>query len=245
MNIAILCEGSTDAILLSYYLMKVNGWKYEKKSKIKIEPVDSTNSVINWYNSSDSDLMIWAVGGKDCFEHAIRKIIDYNQQDSTRAFERLVILTDRDKVENTEVITKSLSKEFEKYDERFLLKSSEWTSFNTKDSFGSDVITQIAAVIIPFDKAGALETFLLDALAEEIDNAHIINECRNFISSLKSEKYLQTERLRLKSELGVTFAIISPEKVFTRLDLMLQQVKWHEYKIIQDGFSIFDRLIDK
>lgn len=32
MNKLILCEGKTDAILLSYYLEKVAGWKYTTKS---------------------------------------------------------------------------------------------------------------------------------------------------------------------------------------------------------------------
>ena len=31
MNKVILCEGETDAILLSYYLGKVAGWKYNRK----------------------------------------------------------------------------------------------------------------------------------------------------------------------------------------------------------------------
>ena len=36
MNKIILCEGETDAILLSYYLGKVAGWKFCKKPPANI-----------------------------------------------------------------------------------------------------------------------------------------------------------------------------------------------------------------
>ena len=32
MNNLILCEGETDAILLSYYLQRTRGWSFTKKS---------------------------------------------------------------------------------------------------------------------------------------------------------------------------------------------------------------------
>ena len=40
MNKVILCEGGTDAILLSYYLERMAGWKYSKKppENIAINP---------------------------------------------------------------------------------------------------------------------------------------------------------------------------------------------------------------
>ena len=33
MNSVILCEGGTDAVLLSYYLNKVSGWEFCKKAQ--------------------------------------------------------------------------------------------------------------------------------------------------------------------------------------------------------------------
>ena len=40
MNKLILCEGETDAILLSYYLGRTCGWRYVKNSPagVKIQP---------------------------------------------------------------------------------------------------------------------------------------------------------------------------------------------------------------
>ena len=46
MNKIILCEGETDAILLSYYLGKLAGWKFCKKApaSIAIKPDTPTQS---------------------------------------------------------------------------------------------------------------------------------------------------------------------------------------------------------
>ena len=56
MNKIILCEGETDAILLSYYLGKVAGWKFCKKppAYIAIKP-DAFEQSVNWYKKGMTD----------------------------------------------------------------------------------------------------------------------------------------------------------------------------------------------
>ena len=50
MNKLILCEGETDAILLSYYLGRVSGWQYSKKGPSGLEiRATSHNESVNWY----------------------------------------------------------------------------------------------------------------------------------------------------------------------------------------------------
>ena len=66
MNKIILCEGETDAILLSYYLGKVSGWAFCKKSPVNIAiKADSFQESVNWYEMGEDKLLICAVGGKD------------------------------------------------------------------------------------------------------------------------------------------------------------------------------------
>jgi hypothetical protein len=47
----ILCEGKTDAILLSYFLIRKFGWKYIKEQVVRL-PVNNENEVLNWYRNS-------------------------------------------------------------------------------------------------------------------------------------------------------------------------------------------------
>lgn len=49
MNRLIMCEGVTDAILLSYYLEKMAGWKYCKgPDNLRIKR-ENHNESVNWY----------------------------------------------------------------------------------------------------------------------------------------------------------------------------------------------------
>ena len=59
MNKIILCEGETDAVLLSYYLGKVSGWKFCKKApaNIAIRP-DAFDQSANWYENGDDRLLM-------------------------------------------------------------------------------------------------------------------------------------------------------------------------------------------
>ena len=66
MNKIILCEGATDAILLSYYLEKVAGWKFCKKPPKDIAIKEDTfEQSVNWYEKESDRLLICGAGGKD------------------------------------------------------------------------------------------------------------------------------------------------------------------------------------
>ena len=66
MNKVILCEGQTDAILLSYYLAKVSGWRFCKKPPKNVDIKEDTfDQSINWYEKGNDHLLICGVGGKD------------------------------------------------------------------------------------------------------------------------------------------------------------------------------------
>ena len=76
MNKLILCEGETDAILLSYYLGKTAGWKYTSKTPdgANIQKRKDNESV-NWYKKDKDYLLICGVGGKDNFGNFFDAII--------------------------------------------------------------------------------------------------------------------------------------------------------------------------
>jgi hypothetical protein len=54
MNKLILCEGATDAILLSYYLGRTAGWKFCRKPPKNLTiKEDRIEESINWYEKGD------------------------------------------------------------------------------------------------------------------------------------------------------------------------------------------------
>lgn len=66
MNNLILCEGETDAILLSYYLQRTCGWRFVKKSPpgVNIKADRGHGESANWYQRDGDYLLICAVGSK-------------------------------------------------------------------------------------------------------------------------------------------------------------------------------------
>ena len=95
----ILCEGKTDAILISYFLKKF-GWIHVTRLVIGL-PFDGTNEVLNWYKHQEKpgqELAIWGVGGIDQIPVKLRHIIERtrNETTSVNRFARVVIFFDCD-----------------------------------------------------------------------------------------------------------------------------------------------------
>jgi len=240
MNSIILCEGRTDAILLSYYLIRIYGWEYAKKGPKKHLDINtSENQEINWYKKDNNYLMIFGVGGKDNFKNVINKYLsvvlrNYLQDDS---FQKIVILVDMDESSVSEIQKKHIEwlKPFVKK-----VKDREWIIGEFIDAFGNMQKVEVLSIIIPVGKQGALETTLLESISEDEYDRVIVDNCRKFIAEIRlyAEKYVSTNRLELKAHLSCVFAVISPEKIFTTLDNVIKEVHWDESEVLKECFSV-------
>lgn len=243
MKSILLCEGKSDAILISYYLDKVKGWKFcgrKDKRKVKIPIRNKNNEEANWYELNEDLLAIWGVGGKDNFKYAIRKILELNSlSDKEDAFNKIIVVRDRDDIENDEDILNDLSIYLKKVE----IYNNEWSEKEYINEFNESIILKILPIVIPFDKNGALETFLLDAICEMGDEEkHIVDKSKEFISNFKLKKYLNIPRLKLKGELAITLGSMFPQKTFTPIDTILRNIKWEDYKTIQEGFKKLEEI---
>ncbi|EYE87606.1 hypothetical protein Q428_12435 [Fervidicella metallireducens AeB] len=243
MKSILLCEGKSDAILISYYLNKVKGWEfYGKKDKRKVTiPIRNNESEeVNWYSLGEDILSIWGIGGKSNFKYAIEQILKINRlADKEDAFNKIIIITDRDNSLNNEDILNELSK----YLEEVNLQNNEWTDKVYINEFQEAIGVNVLPIIIPFDKTGALETFILDAICEMgEEEKQIVDKSKGFISDFSLVNYLNTERLRVKGELAVALGTMFPQKTFTPIDTMLRNINWEEYKTIQEGFKRLEEI---
>jgi len=234
MNKLILCEGKTDAVLLSYYLGHVEGWKNSKEAPNDLRGIKRTakNQSVNWYQKNGDYLLICAVGGKDNFQNFCRKTLGRSLLDN--AFEKIVIVTDRDDREIYE-IEESTSDILENVSAT--VENNKWISFSSKDRFGQDKLLNVLLVIIPAEHKGALETVMLKAIEERnyIDR-NIVTKTGDFAKQMRREAsiYISNDSDELKAHLGLTWAIQSPEKVFDFIDEQINDVPWEESKILQN-----------
>lgn len=180
MNKLILCEGKTDAILLSYYLEKV-------------------------------------------------------------AFEKIVIITDRDDRAEDEICT-SLLEDTSHFFQN--IKNRQWCKNIYQNDFRMQKELQLLLLIIPTEHAGALENVMLDAIAEDAYDKNIVDKTEVFVKQMRKEaaKYISSNRLQLKAHLGVTWAIQYPEKVFSVIDEQIKGVRWEQSETLEQCFGMLREL---
>ena len=222
----------TDAILLSYYLEKTCGWTYQKKAPRTpdIRADESKGESSNWYSNGNDNLLICAVGGKYNFGKFFGDKI-YNPMIQSNAFSRIAVITDRDNRDEQAIIGTLL----------ISLKSiiacitnDIWVPNTYEDSFKQHESVDFLLVIIPPDKEGALENLLLETISENEYDKAIVSQCIDYVNRIQpmASNYIHKNRLKLKATLGVTWAIQSPEKVFSFFNEQIRSVKWEDSQVL-------------
>ena len=155
----ILCEGKTDAILLSYYLSKVCGWEFlDKKenrrfkarlSSMKIDNAGNQN--FDWYFCDNDILCIYAVGSKDNFSDALEQVAAINLQTSSEKFSKVALISDRDDLYSESIILKAINQAFSKPNINFKnILHNTWNESDGYESMGETYRISILPLIIPF-----------------------------------------------------------------------------------------------
>ena len=241
MNKLILCEGETDAILLSYYLGQIAGRKYCNKVPKNLDiKKHSDNESVNWYKKGDDYLLICGVGGKDNFGKFFETRIKAPLV-TVNAFEKIAIIIDRDNRNVNEIRNSLLLSMGDFFDD---IRDREWCSNSYQDGYGIAQSLELLLVVIPKEHLGALETVLLDAISEKPYDKNIVEKATVFVRKMRLEasKYIGSDRLQLKAQLGVTWAVQFPEKVFSRIDEQIKNVQWEKYEVLRECFSSLEKI---
>lgn len=145
---------------------------------------------------------------------------------------------DRDQNVEDSIILNNIKANFGDHEMNFDgLLNNHWSECNYINEYKEVNDIKLLPVIIPFDKGGALETFVLDAICEfGEEETYLVSRCKEFVNDFNLTNYLYNQRLKLKGELAVTLGAMFPQKTFTPIDSMLKEINWEEYKTIQEGF---------
>ncbi len=236
MNKIILCEGETDAILLSYYLGKTAGWSFCKKAPRNIAiKADAFEQSINWYQKGEDRLLICGVGGKDKMasffrSKVLRPIVDAG------AFSRFALILDRDdkQLGSIEAHASSLFRPV-----ITSMQNNRWICNTYNDAFGVTQVLDTLLVVVPTEHQGALETIMLDSISEDPYDSIIVDKCGAFVREMRktASKYISSNRQELKAHLGVTWAVQYPEKVFRLINEQIQSVAWEKSEVLHRCFA--------
>lgn len=236
MNKLILCEGKTDAILLSYYLEKTCGWTHRNAPiGLNIKADEIKGESVYWYRKENESLLICGVGGRDNFRSFYRDKVQSAMVDS-EAFTKIAVITDRDDRSEKSIVDSLLSSLSPII---ATIENDKWISNRYENSYKQESDVDFLLVIIPSDNEGALETLLLEAISENKEDKAIVKRCISYVEEIQpiARKYLSKNRLKLKACLGVTWAIQYPEKLFSFIDEQIRSVKWEESKVLEQCFE--------
>lgn len=238
MKSIILCEGGTDLTLIQYFMEKVNGWKYHS-NRPKLFDLKQQKIFIK----EDKILEIGATGGCSEIPKCFSKILNSQRigSNSEERYENIVIITDNDEIDTFDNMKTTLEKLFNEHSitiENNIVNDS-WINCTCENGAQDIINFRVLLLIIPFDEEGALETFLLKAIAskDEYDN-EIIEKGNIFVETVDPQKkYLVRRRYVTKAKLDVYFSIRTPVDQFTERQNILKNINWEEYEYIQDSFK--------
>ena len=237
----IICEGNTDQILIGSYIENISDWSFELN--IKDNPFRYES--INWYsNRNGENLGIWE-NGSDDFTATIRTIS--NREKSEHALENILIVTDNDADkeinERSSSIFNTFINELGASSENGAFRPNAWDVLHYDSGFGK-AACKIGLLLIPLDQQGALETFMLNALSENLpDNKETIGQVETFISDFKSEVYLRKRRERIKAKFGTSMAIFAPDKSLKSMKEIINSVNWEKFDTTKKQFKMVEEII--
>lgn len=258
----ILCEGKTDAILISYFLEKRFGWSYSNPKKEKkyhdILPQLPVNpdEEFNWYRRQDDErskemLAIWGVGGITNLPQRLKDIVDYSrtvpQTGNENRFSHIVMFLDHDVP--LEVLCSRVEAWIAKSGLRVqadAFRFNRWLPVEMKLSGVTPARTyasKLLAIVVPPDRQGALERFLINCWNQFSEaDAQLAQAAQAYIKDLPlllKEKYLNHRRLPDKACLSAIFAVVSPDRVFDKIHPRLREVPWDR---LTDTLEVYGKL---
>lgn len=246
MRSVILCEGSTDFVLLQYYMRKVYGWEYKKNDSVLINGYKARKCVLK---KDRSELNIIGCGGCSRIPEGLQFILDSNSLSAEdEAYNRIVIITDRDEVETesefeTIIATELGKQQIEWKDD---ISNDKWIDFHYENGQGDNCNAKLLLLVIPFEDTGAMETFLLDAIGKANPyDAKIISDCNQFVENVDNQKkYLNKRRYITKAKFDVYFSVRTAAEQFVERQNILKNIPWEDYAEIQNSFKKLDDLTE-
>lgn len=179
------------------------------------------------------------------------EVLKKNEMESPEGdnyFQSIVMITDRDELDTEssfiQKIEDVLSEEMVVLADK--IENNRWSQCEMKTRTGDQVQMKLLAMVIPFEEKGAMETFLLNAIARQdaYDN-RIIKDCKNFVDNTDIDhKYLSKRRLITKAKFDAYFCVRTAAEQFNQRRDIIKNIPWENYAEIQKDFRLLGSIMD-
>ena len=235
----ILCEGETDQILIGSYMEGTGNWKYVMEG-MKEFPGEK---ILCYRKQNGQRIGIWKAGGCS-FRDIVSKVAYRDYHDPI--IENLIVVTDNDNIDESSARIQSIADTLKKQLKTHKIKGedidNQWAKISFSNDFGSYDLN-VYCLLVPINDIGALETFMMNAISEKSDEkAEVIDQVKAFVKDFKSERYLRHRREKIKAELGIALSIFSPDRIFTTMKEIIDDVEWSELATAHEQFKVLDEM---
>lgn len=245
MNSAIITEGPTDYTFIQYYMRKVLSWSDYKESSLR----NADNQIkARELNRNDDVLTIVSAGGCTRIAERVDLLLKNNSKSSSESevFTKIVVISDNDDETAGGKIESAIENVLQKYviDSSIKLQNAKWRTFKMYNGISEEKSVEILLLLIPFDEHGAIETFLLNAIAEkDVYDKQIIEKGSKFVESIDPDnRYLKHRRDKVKAKMDVYFSVRTSAEQFSERQNILKKIEWEKYEEIQKCFSELGKL---
>lgn len=240
----VLCEGLGDQILLGSFLEKTCSWVRLDKYPDTLPSFDDRTT---WYESAKKEYVgVWHVGGND-FSSAISTIAEMDKLE--HHVNSLIVITDHDddsaEYDRPKEIYRHLnSLQLIDMDPDWVKdNNNKWMTLKFFDRYDTLSSIEFCYLLIPLEKQGALETFMLETLSsQDVNKKNAIEQVIQFVDNFKSSVYLSKRREKTKAKLNISMTVFNPTILFKTLAEEINSVDWGQYETTNHQFEILKRL---
>ncbi len=243
MNSVLLCEGSTDYVLLQYYMRKAYYWEDDSSRQDGIFKVEKDQESRKLF-CGEHILTVASAGGCSKLKKGLEKALNRNRfaSDTRPAFDHIVIITDRDEISTEEEFMRKIQEVFIRLSVCCTedICTNKWTKCEMKNDMGEMLSFSFLLMVVPFEEKGAMETFLLNAIAKENQyDKSMIEACNEFVEHVDPERrYLSGRRLVTKAKFDTYFSIRTAASQFRERQNILKGIEWEKYTVLQEAFRL-------
>lgn len=238
MKTLILCEGTTDLLMLQFILQYKYGWKYNGFVENTI-----TNRLIKRNLIKDGNLIeINSCGGITNISNImckVKEVVEYATK-SEEIYSKVIIMIDHDTVDSNNKFIEQLNICMgEEFSEERINAWSEWTIENQVLGL---LKMDLYIECIPERETGAIESIMLEALGTDLEEKKLIFESEKFISNIATtqNRYLQKKSRICKAVFNTYFSIRAPEEKYDERARILSAYDWRNNEVLNSSFSFLD-----
>lgn len=238
MRAVILCEGTTDLLMIQYVLQYRYDWEYEGFLENAV-----TNKLLKkTLKKNGANIEIYSCGGITNIPIRMKSIKDQLEYVTRKEefIDKVIVLIDHDTVDSNRTFIEQINENLDaQFVEEDINNNTKWTINNF--IFGSCQV-DLCFRCLPENETGAIEKIMLEALATDEVEENLIKDSNDFITEMaqKQNRYLKKKSRIPKAVFNTYFAIRTPEERYDERARILKAYDWENNETINKNFYFLD-----